>query len=182
MRVLESERLTMVPWPEQHYDVIGALTADRRVTRYLGNGEPWDAAFVAVVAEKQRRWWDTVGYGWRIAVLKATGEPIAMAAHCPVGDGIPDLDPADHELGWWIAAEHWRQGYGAEMGHALRAAAHEDHGAETVIARLQPENLGSAGVATSIGLVYERNITGRFGEPNALYRGTAADWAAAAPR
>lgn len=169
----------MVPWPAQEYETVGVLTSDLRVTKFLGNGERWDPAFVKVVAEKQRRWWDTVGYGWRIAVLRSTGEPIAMAAHCPVGDGIPDLDPTDHELGWWIAADHWRQGYGAEMGHALRASAHADHGADEVLARLQPENLGSAGVAKSIGLTYTGDITGRFGEPNAVYRGSAADWRAA---
>lgn len=182
MRTIETERLTMVPWPAQEYDTVGVLTSDPRVTKYLGNGAPWDPAFVKVVAEKQRRWWDTVGYGWRIAKLNTTGEPIAMAAHCPVGDGIPDLDPTEHELGWWIAADHWRQGFGAEMGRALRASAHDDHGADEVLARLQPENLGSAGVARAIGLRYSGDITGRFGEPNAVYRGTAVDWRAARER
>lgn len=178
MTVLETERLVMVPWPAQEYDVIGQLTADRRVTRYLGNGEPWGPAFVAVVAERQRDNWARSGYGWRVAVSKQSGEGIAMAASCPVGDGIPDLDPSEHELGWWIAADHWRQGYGTEIGHALRAEAHEVHGSDEVLARLQPENVGSAGVATSIGLTYAGDITGRFCELNALYRGTAADWAA----
>lgn len=179
MSTLETERLTLVPWPEHEYEAVGVLTSDRRVTKYLGNGELWDPAFVAVVAERQRVNWERVGYGWRIAKLKTTGEPIAMAASCPAGDGIPDLGPTEHELGWWIAADHWRRGYGTEIGLALRAEAHDVLGSDEVLARLQPENVGSAGVAKAIGLTYVGAITGRFGEPNALYRGNAADWRAA---
>lgn len=178
MSVLESPRLTMVPWPAEHYDVISALTSDLAVVRYLGTGEPWDDERIAQFAATQQSNWETVGYGWRIAVRKADGVPIALAASCPVGDGVPDLDPSEHELGWSIAASAWRQGYGTEIGLALRAEAHEVHGSNEVLARLQPANIGSAGVAKAIGLTYSGDIHGRFGEANAVYRGTAADWAA----
>lgn len=176
MSQLRTSRLTLVPWPAERYDAIGALTADPEVMRYIGTGEAWDDERIATVAAGQQANWDTVGYGWRIAIRKDDDVAIAMAASCPAGDGIPDLDPSEHELGWWIASSAWRQGYGTEIGLALRAEAHEVHGSRAVLARLQPENVGSAGVATAIGLTYDGNIRGRFGELNAVYRGTAADW------
>lgn len=176
MSALQTDRLTLVPWPAERYEAIAALTQDPRVMRFIGDGSLWEADFIAGVAEKQQRYWDTVGYGWRIAVRKTDGEAIAMAASCPVGDGVPDLDPSEHELGWWVAAEAWRQGYGSEIALALRAEAHEVHGSAEVLARLQPENLGSAGVAKAIGLTYSGDIRGRLGEPNAVYRGPAEGW------
>ncbi len=178
MTVLQTDRLTLVPWPAQRYEAIAALASDPQVMRYIGDGSLWGDEFVAGVAVKQQINWDTVGYGWRVAVRTADDTPIAMAASCPAGDGIPDLDPTDHELGWWIASSAWRQGYGTEIGLALRAEAHEIHGSGEVLARLQPENGGSAGVAKAIGLTYDADIRGRLGERNAVYRGTAADWAA----
>ncbi len=174
--MLETDRLTLVPWPAQRYEAIAQLTSDSEVMRYIGTGEPWDDEKIATVAAGQQANWDTVGYGWRIAIRNADNVAIAMAASCPAGAGIPDLDPEEHELGWWVASGAWRQGYGTEIGLALRGEAHEVHGSPVVLARLQPENVGSAGVATAIGLSYDGDIRGRVGEVNAVYRGTAADW------
>jgi RimJ/RimL family protein N-acetyltransferase len=54
--------------------------------------------------------------------------------------------------------------------------------APSVVARLQPANLGSAGVARRIGMVHERDTTGPSGEPLAIYRGrrpSGAPWSEA---
>lgn len=178
MSVLRTERLTLLPWPEHHQDFVAAYQQDPRVMRYLGNGQPWDRERHAVVQDLQRDLWAQHGYGWRIATRTADGSIVGVATSNPVGDGIPDLDPAAHELGWWLVADAWRQGFGTEIGLAIRAEAHEAVGSADVLARLQPENAGSAGVATAIGLTYSGDIRGRFGELNAVYRGTAADWQA----
>lgn len=178
MSTLQTPRLTLVPWPEQHTEFVSDYQRDPVAMRYLGNGQPWVPERFDEVCEWQAEHWATRGYGWRVALDRDGGEPLALATSGVVGPGVPDLDPEDHELGWWVVATAWRQGYGTEIGRALRAEAHEVLGAPSVLARLQPENLGSEAIAHAIGLTYERDIRGRFGELNAVYRGSAEEWAA----
>lgn len=176
MSTLETARLQLVPWPQQYSEFVAEFQRDPRVMRYLGNGEPWNRDRFEAVRAQQTRHWADHGYGWRVAVARASGTLIGVATSGPVGDGVPDLDPLEHELGWWVVADAWRQGYGTEMALAIRAEAHEVHGSPAVLARLQPDNVGSARIAAAIGLIYSSSIRGRFGEVNAVYRGTAADW------
>ncbi|MBJ7471172.1 MAG: GNAT family N-acetyltransferase [Solirubrobacteraceae bacterium] len=178
MPTITTTRLALVPWPEHHPEFVAEFQQDPRVMQYLGNGQPWDRARFEAVRAAQADQWAQHGYGWRVAVALASGALIGVATSGPVGNGVPDLDPSEHELGWWVVADAWRQGYGTEMAHAIRAEAHEVQGSQGVLARLQPENVGSARIATAIGLSYSGEILGRFGEVNALYRGTAVDWAA----
>lgn len=178
--VLRTPRLDLLPWPEHHSGLVAELTSDLRVMRYIGTGDRWDADRVAGLVAAKREDWATLGYGWRVAVRREDGTTVGLATTGPLGDGVPGLDPGEHELGWWIAAGHWGHGYAGELALAIRAEAHEVVGSASVLARVQPANIPSVKVAEHAGLIYERDILGRFGETNVLYRGTADGWQDAA--
>ena len=61
------------------------------------------------------------------------------------------------EAGWHVRTAVRRRGYAAEAAGAVRRAA-SDLGVEHLIAIIRPDNLASQGVATKIGLVFEREV------------------------
>jgi RimJ/RimL family protein N-acetyltransferase len=72
----------------------------------------------------------------------------------------------------------WRQGLASEAARAICQEAFERVGAPSVIARVQPENRASAGVAARLRMSHEFDTTGRYGETVSVYRLLAADWLA----
>jgi RimJ/RimL family protein N-acetyltransferase len=148
------------------------LSADPRVVRYVGDGHVWTDQRVRQTSEAMLEHWRTHGFGWWVIALRDTGDEPGFAALNHPG---PDtgLDACDFEIGWWLAPEMWRRGLATEAALAVRDDAFDRLGAPNVVARLQPDNLGSAAVARRIGMIHERDATGLWGEPVAIYRGWA---------
>lgn len=116
--------------------------------------------------------WRRHDFGWRVMELSRTGEEIGFAAlnHPRAETG---LEPSEFEIGWWLSPDFWRQGLTGEAAAAVRDEAFERLRAPSLVARLQPANVGSAGVARHIGMSHERDTIGPWGEPVAIYRGLA---------
>jgi RimJ/RimL family protein N-acetyltransferase len=146
------------------------LSADPRVVKYIGDGQVWTDQRVRETSEATVEHWRAHGFGWWVITLRETGEEAGLAALNHPGPA-GGLDASDFEIGWWLGPEMWRRGLATEAARAVRDDAFGRLGAPNVAARLQPDNMGSAGVARRIGMVHERDTTGLWGEPVAIYRG-----------
>lgn len=167
---LETLRLILRPWSPGAAGMLRRLSADPRVVRYVGDGQVWSDQRVRETSEWMVEHWRAHGFGWWVMTLRDSGAEIGFAAlnHPQPATG---LDPLEFEIGWWLAPDHWRRGLAVEAAAAVRDDAFGRLGAASTVARLQPDNLGSVGVARGIGMIHERDIVGQWGEPVAIYRG-----------
>jgi RimJ/RimL family protein N-acetyltransferase len=182
IEALQTQRLSLRPWVGSDRALLLRLASDARVVRYIGDGTVWSAERVAEVAEAAAEHWRRHEFGWRVIVPTDTGEEVGLVMLNHLGEGTAGLDPREFEVGWWLAPSVWRRGFATEAGRAVCREAFERVRAPSLIARLQPENHASAGVAKRLGMRHELDTTGRFGEPVAVYRLLAAERAAAGPR
>jgi RimJ/RimL family protein N-acetyltransferase len=151
--------------------MLAALGALPEVTRWVGDGSVWSPARAEEVAGVVREHWERHGFGWRAAVERASGSAIGFIM-LNRGEGVPALEPDDHEVGWWLHPSAWGRGYAREGALALREEAFA-LGAPSVVARIQPPNAASIAVAVALGMVAEREAAGRFGERLVVYRSAA---------
>lgn len=120
---MRTERLLLETWSEAHTRLLIRLSAIADVTRFIGNGETWTPARAQVVAADKRAHRSRHGLGWRAAFELATGEPVGVMAANVVGEGTAGLDPADHEIGWWLDPVAWGRGLRARgRGRAVPGA------------------------------------------------------------
>jgi RimJ/RimL family protein N-acetyltransferase len=167
---LDTTRLWLEPWGEQHTQLLLRLSTNPEVMRYIGAGAVWTRAEATRIAAAQGRHWREHGFGWRPAREKSSGELIGFMALNLAGDGTVGLDRDEYELGWWLTPSAWGRGLAREGGLALRQEAFAVLGAPSVVARIQPANARSIKVAHAIGLIYDFKTTGRTGEPVEVYR------------
>ena len=120
--------------------------------------------------------WHANGFGWRVAIEKESGEPVGFAALNYLGEGTAGLGPDEFEVGWWLAPSVWGRAFASEGARAICQEAFQRVRAPSVVARLQPDNLASARVATRLGMSHEFDTIGRFGERVAVYRLLAGNW------
>lgn len=170
---LRTERLTLEPWTEPDFALLGNLARTPAVMRYIGDGTTWTDARIADVAAHIAEHWDHHDFGWRVARLD--GSPIGFIALNFAGDGA-GVDPGEYEIGWWLAPSAWGRGLAREGAAAVRDEAFERVGAPSILARISPANAGSLAVAAAIGLRHDTESTGRTGEPIAVLRLDADRW------
>jgi RimJ/RimL family protein N-acetyltransferase len=170
---LRTDRLTLEPWTEPDFALLGNLARTPAVMRYIGDGTTWTDARIADVAAHISEHWRSHDFGWRVARLD--GSPIGFIALNFAGDGA-GVDPGEYEIGWWLAPSAWGRGLAREGAAAVRDEAFERVGAPSILARISPANAGSLAVATAIGLRHDTESTGRTGEPIAVLRLDADRW------
>jgi RimJ/RimL family protein N-acetyltransferase len=170
---LRTDRLTLDPWAEPDFALLGTLARTPAVMRYIGDGTTWTEARIADAAASISEHWRRHSFGWRVA--RVDGSPIGFIALNFAGDG-GGVDPGEYEIGWWLAPSAWGRGLAREGAAAVRDDAFERVGAPSIVARISPANAGSLGVAAAIGLSHETNSIGRGGEPIAVLRLDADRW------
>jgi ribosomal-protein-alanine N-acetyltransferase len=173
---LETARLLLPQWSDSDTALLERLSADRRVVRYIADGQCWSSEKAGEVSRGAVEHWRANGFGWRAAVGKESGEAIGFAALNYLGEGTAGLDPDQLEIGWWLLPSVWGRGFASEGAQAICQEAFQCLGAPSVVARLQPDNLASARVATRIGLSHELDTTGGFSEQLAVYRLLGGAW------
>lgn len=144
------------------------------MVRYIANGRPWPDAQVDELMDRQRRHWLDHGFGWYAALDRRRGDGVGVMALL-LTDATAGVAEGEHEIGWWIDPPLWGRGLAREGAAALAGIAFgEGVGARSVIARIQPANSASIRVAEAIGMTFEAETTGRFGEPIRVFRRFAA--------
>jgi RimJ/RimL family protein N-acetyltransferase len=171
---LRTARMSLRPWAESDLGLLRRLSSEPEVVRYVGDGRLWTAERAASTSDWMVKHWRLHGFGWWTMRLDGTEETIGFAALNHPAEGT-ELDPSEFEIGWWLDPGYWRRGLAGEAATAVRDDAFGRLRAPSVVARLQPANLGSAAVARHIGLVHERDAIGPWGEPLSIYRGWASN-------
>jgi ribosomal-protein-alanine N-acetyltransferase len=165
-----TSRLWLEACAAAHNELFIHLCSVPEVMRFIGPGEPWSRAKAEDTAAEQRRHWDAHGFGWRVAIEKATGDFVGLMTLNFVGAGTIGVDAGEYEIGWWLLPSAWGRGLAREGASAMRDEAFDLLGAPSIVARIQPANGRSIAVAAAIGMTYDFGTTGRTGGSIVIYR------------
>lgn len=178
---LHTDRLRLERWEEPTATpLLRRLATTPVVVRYVADGLTWSDLRIQEVSARNVEHWRRHGFGWRLARLTATGEPVGFIGLNFAGEGV-NVDPSEYEIGWWLDPAAWGRGLAREGAAAVRDEAFHRLGAPSIIARIQPPNAASLGVAAAIGLTHDFDTLGRTGEPAAVLRLTAESWRGDSP-
>ena len=153
---LQTERLTLVPLTDEHFELEVELDSDPEVMRYLtGDGRtraqvtkahalrlataesvPGLGFWVGFVGKQFVGWWLLEPPGW------FDQKPIQGQA----------------ELGYRLLRRYWRQGFASEGSRELLRHAFEDLGLNRVAALTMAVNAASRATMAAVGLQYVRTF------------------------
>ena len=144
--VLETPRLVLREMGIADLDFVASMLADPEVMRF------WPRCYTREEAEawirKQQGRYAKDGFGYWLAVEKATAQPVGQA-----GLMITEIDGIEEPaVGYIIHRPFWRRGFATEAAAAILEYALHTLGWPRVICPIRPENLPSQAVARKIGL------------------------------
>jgi len=150
---LQTPRLVLREMSLADLDFVASMLGHPEVMRY------WPRCYTRAEARawvsRQRERYRRHGYGYWLALDRATGEPVGQA-----GLLVSQVEGRrETALGYIIHRPFWRRGYATEAAAACRDYAFEHAGKERVIALVRPENVPSQGVALKIGMRQEGRAT-----------------------
>ncbi|GAA0354463.1 GNAT family N-acetyltransferase [Actinoallomurus spadix] len=180
MRTLTTERLVLPPWDARFEDDLCRLSADPRITRFLGDGRPWDRERALTRHGEILAHWAEHGFGWRGILLRDGGDErtLGVAALNHLRRSVPGIEESVIEIGWWVDPRYWGMGLATEAAAALRDEAFTDHGAERLAALYQPANHASGNVMRKIGMRHHGDTIGPYGEAVRVHVLDRSDWVA----
>jgi len=165
VETLETRRLLLEPWHERHRAAWRQICRDPKVMRFIALGRVWETDKADEVFDAALVHWQERGFGWRSALDKTSGDWLGFVGLNRLGPGTAQIAPDEIEIGWWIVRSAWGRGYASEGAARLRDEGFERVGLERMIVRVQPANAASRRVSEKIGMRFERETTGRSGEP-----------------
>ena len=120
------------------------LASDERVTRYVGDGRPWDRPYTEgrIQAALRDGPLDQDGATrWFLAVV--AGDPVGLLVAMRRTGGV--------EIGYWVSPGHWGRGIAGAMVDAAVATVPALYGTDALTARVHPDNAVSARLLTRRG-------------------------------
>ena len=160
---LTTERLVLAPYALEDEGWVAELAGPLDVARWTGLPHPMDRPIA-------RTWLTdrTVQY--------AAGRSIGWAARLrsdgtPIGGGSLRLNVEFElaDLGFWLGAAHWRQGYATEIAMRVADFAFDDWGARRLEAHCVADNAGSSRLLTNLGFVEEGRLRQGFQRFGAIH-------------
>jgi [ribosomal protein S5]-alanine N-acetyltransferase len=153
--ILETARLRLREMEASDLDFLAGMLGDPQVMRYypkaLTRAEAGDWL------DRQRQRYARDGHGLWLVLRRESEEPVGQ-----VGVLEQDLgDVVETEVGYLIAAPHWRQGLATEAARACRDWAFTTLRRDRVISLIRPENEPSQGVARKMGMSLDRTLEWR---------------------
>jgi RimJ/RimL family protein N-acetyltransferase len=167
--ILQTPRLSLRELASADLDVVAAMLAHPDVMRF------WPRCYTRAEAEdwigRQRARYAQDGFGYWLAVERATGQPVGQAGLLALTvDGR-----ADTALGYILHRPFWGQGFATEAGVACLDYAFTTLRLARVIAPIRPENTLSRAVAARLGL-REGPATFYAGFTHLIYAITQAEY------
>ena len=108
--------------------------------------------------------WETHDFGVWHAFERSTDQLVGrIGSRVSLVEGVMEV-----ELAWAVHADHWGQGYAAELAAPARDLVFS-RGVRSVVAFTLPGNSPSRRVMEKLGMTYERDIT-HADLPHVLYR------------
>ncbi|MCL1965013.1 MAG: GNAT family N-acetyltransferase [Firmicutes bacterium] len=145
MNTIETERLVLRAYTENDFAAVHSYASRVENVRYMPfgpNSEEETRAFISMaIAKAGETPCDNVQYA---VTLKSTGALIGGCSLALTGGGA--------EIGWMLHRDHWRQGYGTEMGKALLTFGFDALCLHRIVARCDAENHASYRVMEKIGM------------------------------
>ena len=162
---IETERLTLRRFVEDDAPAIAAALSDREMSWTLGRvPHPYGLDDARDYLRSLENTENDVH-----AVCLRGGSPIGSASvayRVPGGAGASDTGEKATTLGYWIAREHWGQGYASEAV-AAKLFEHFARGGGTVLARAFADNPASLRVLQHVGF----RVTGETLDANLVREG-----------
>ncbi|MCI8895533.1 MAG: GNAT family N-acetyltransferase [Lachnospiraceae bacterium] len=152
--ILDTQRCVIREVMPEDVDALYELYGPKEITCYMeGLKEDRDSeeAYLRAYIAKMYRFY---GYGMWVVIDKATGRLMGRAglSHLEV-EGEVQL-----ELGYVIAREYQRQGYGYEVCRGILRYAEEELSFGSIHCLIQAANRPSIGLAEKLGFVYDKNV------------------------
>ena len=143
---LETPRLVLRGMCSDDLGFVASMLAHPEVMRF------WPAPYPRSEAEawirRQVERYARGGYGYRLLLEKATGQPVGQAGLLRQWlDGVEETG-----LSYMVHRPFWRRGFAAEAAAACLDHAFEVQGEHRVVALIRPDNVPSQGVARSLGM------------------------------
>ena len=160
--ILETERLRLEPFAQQHVAGLHAMDSDPEVMRFIGPVRTLDETIEGIARVSER--WQRLGYGWWAVVDKASRE--ILGAACV--QYIANVEGAPLEVGWRLATSAQGQGYATEAGSAALQFAFGHLHADLVLAVADQKNTASHNVMRRLGMSY-RGIETHYDLPLTTY-------------
>jgi RimJ/RimL family protein N-acetyltransferase len=153
-QTLHTERITLVPLADEHFEWEVELDSDPEVMRYLSGRastrEEVEAGHARRIAAAQKV--DGLGFWVGLVDEEFVGWWILQPAH---GPDQPD-DPGVADLGYRLLPRHWGKGLASEGARELVRYGFEDVRLDRIIAQTIAVNAGSRAVMERVGLGYVR--------------------------
>ena len=153
--MFSSERLIFRSYTEDDFKFLYSMLSDEKMMRFIGSGKPRNREesvnFLQWIFQHYEL---NKEYGLKLLVRKTDGVPIGHAGIVPqVIEGREEL-----EVGYWIAREHWGNGYASEAAKSLLERGLSQLGEDRYISLVQKGNLASRKVAEKTGMRLEKEI------------------------
>ena len=179
--VLTTERLVLRQITEDDLDPHMALLNTPAVMHYLGGVQPREV--IAAKHAAAGAGFAAEGFGFMMMEERATGE---IVGHCGLRRVAHPLapNPTDHEIGWLVREDRWRQGYAHEAMRAVVDWGFAVIGAAQIVALTCDANVGSWRLMEKLGMTRREDldfVDPADPEPIIQYAITKARWEAHRP-
>ena len=148
--ILETDRLMLRELVLDELDFVAEMLAHPEVMFFWPKPYTRDEAEAWIRRNQEN--YARHGYGYWLALDKASGQPIGQAGLLAQEVG----GVAETGIGYIIHRPFWRRGYATEAARACRDYAFETLGKERLVVLVRPENVVSQSVARKIGVKPER--------------------------
>jgi RimJ/RimL family protein N-acetyltransferase len=172
--VIETARLRLEPWCDDHFERFALFMRDPAVIRYI-RAQPLDRASAIEQHEHSLAEWDLYGFGKRAIIETGTSRWLGFVELSLVGPGKGSRDD-DVEMGYFVRPDRWRQGIATEAAIATRDEAFGRCGLDELIGRCRVENVASARVMAKVGFQQLRLFELDDGIVVEIHRLQRADW------
>lgn len=152
--MIETGRLILAEWRDDHRAAIAAINADAEVMRYFV--APMSRAETDAQVDRQIAAQAEHGFCFWAIERKADGVLLGLAG---LKMGAPDTPIAhDLEIGWRFGKQYWGHGYASEAARAALAHGFGDAAVRRIAAITTIDNLASRRVMERIGMHYDPDL------------------------
>lgn len=148
-----SPAIFLQPFHETDAAFFARLASDERVTRFVGDGTPWDRQYTEgrINAALKHEPPGIVGASRWLLAMEST-EPVGIVVSMHREEGI--------EIGYWVSPDHWGRGVAGAMVDAALVVIPDLYGTRELLARVHPDNAVSARLLTRRGFQFDGNHGG----------------------
>ena len=149
--MIQTERLILRQWREEHREPYAAMMADPEIGYWLAGTQTRDQSLAAI--DRFQAELDANGFGMMAAERRNDGAFIGAVELELLKPSMP-IAPG-HEIGWRFARHAWGCGYASEAARALLADGFERLGLAEILAFTAVSNTRSRAVMERIGMRHQ---------------------------